>query len=750
MFRLLHWPSAIGGDKFLAEDVKTIPSCAPAVHMNGISLPPMLKRKRSNSSATDAPAPTKARLDEAARPAQTQQIPQTQQIQGAISAPSVAPSAASAEIAAAPTPVVPAQSPAVAIPTTNSTDSESLPQSQSETKPAPAQAVRAKPDRNTIRDTITSQISLEILLKHNELRLIDQEIAKCQIALEQLRRCAEIPYPGSSVTGPSLDVSSGVGAAVLQPGNGVPPLSPAPWGVTEGPYSRHYKQWLLPDPRFDGGEAVVDRPQGRGRSTRAHPGEYADSQLAGTFRPSRSTTGGKMLGANQPPKDKAGSILIRRKSDGQMVKLVCMDCQRENFSSPQGFINHCRIAHRRSFDSHQDAAIACGIVVDVDEAGGVVAERSEPPSASMTPGTVHPFIRSAQLPPPPPPPAKSHKKKAAPGKSVQFNSDVVQSPPAAIKTEANPQPRRPSESVKATPNPAFQASPLAPHLSALMRDRGSGLNLNQMVGEAKEKVDLTGLTPSESSDSEDSTEAKEENNESEDDKGAAGLPTRMPTSQTASERTESRKGLARASPKSPSLHTIKTETTTSARAQSPQPTSHSTLIPFPADSSRDGEPLDHAAQFSPQTVHSNQAPSLVSDDEDDYDEAAYDSDGPSSSESGDQDQDRHIEVADDERNTTQSTAPADPKARKGLKNPAPQAPISKPLKRSHSKMSMMGMDSDEGENPLKRSRTGTPMLPLDFEEDEPRRSRHGSDEGEKRTPPVQDAAMKPTQQEPSP
>src|SRR5207244_3405736 len=34
-----------------------------------------------------------------------------------------------------------------------------------------------------LRQAIDSQFSLEILLKHNELRLIEQELAKCQIAM---------------------------------------------------------------------------------------------------------------------------------------------------------------------------------------------------------------------------------------------------------------------------------------------------------------------------------------------------------------------------------------------------------------------------------------------------------------------------------------------------------------------------------------------------------------------------------------
>ena len=52
-------------------------------------------------------------------------------------------------------------------------------------------------DPSQVREAIESQFSLEILLKHNELRLINQELAKCQVGLEQLRRCHLIPYPTS-------------------------------------------------------------------------------------------------------------------------------------------------------------------------------------------------------------------------------------------------------------------------------------------------------------------------------------------------------------------------------------------------------------------------------------------------------------------------------------------------------------------------------------------------------------------------
>ena len=49
-----------------------------------------------------------------------------------------------------------------------------------------------------LQQVIEHQFNIEILVKHRELRLIEQELAKCQTSLEQLRRCEIIPYPGAN------------------------------------------------------------------------------------------------------------------------------------------------------------------------------------------------------------------------------------------------------------------------------------------------------------------------------------------------------------------------------------------------------------------------------------------------------------------------------------------------------------------------------------------------------------------------
>ncbi|EFX04171.1 hypothetical protein CMQ_1099 [Grosmannia clavigera kw1407] len=225
----------------------------------------------------------------------------------------------------------------------------------------------------SVKDVVQYQFGFEILMKHKELRLIEQEMAKCQVALEQLRRCHLIPYPTACPTPEQmLDIATGRGTAVRpRPGAAVAKWA-APFGVVDGPYARHYAKWLIPDPVFDGPlpnwPGVAPSARSKGFATaeaRATRNSLPDSSRG---RPMRGLAGQKLhaLSNGYPqPKDKAGPCVLKR-ADGKVVKLVCIDCHRENFSSTQGFINHCRIAHKRDFKSHEEAAVHCGHPIDAD------------------------------------------------------------------------------------------------------------------------------------------------------------------------------------------------------------------------------------------------------------------------------------------------------------------------------------------------------------------------------------------------
>ncbi|KAL4868129.1 hypothetical protein BDV12DRAFT_186119 [Aspergillus spectabilis] len=629
----------------------TTPHCVPP-GVSGFALP-QLKRKRSDSgdstTARDAPVATKLRTDDAL-PAQ---IP----FQQRPPAPKDDTGSMSTELRNSDRP---------------QESQTSVPDEDNSDPPAPARdgqkaAVR-KVDVDRLRETLEAQLSLEVLLKHSELRLIDQEIAKCQVALEQLRRCAEIPYPGSQATGASQSVSGGRGISVWAPGNGPAPLSPAPWGVVEGPYTRHYSKWLLPDPRFDGGELEPATPMSmgvttpmEGRSTRGNP--IDTGYLAGkTTRPQRGSTGTKLqaLPSGYPaPKERAGPMIIRRKSDNVLVKLVCLDCRRDNFSSTQGFINHCRIAHNRNFASHDAAAVASGEPVEVDEAGAVVGGKNEP-TTGFTPGFVHPLIRSA------------HAIESTPKTPSASDSDAARKRPfqsrslstAEIPLPHTPGPKTP-KMAKAL-NDAFTASEDTPHLSSLMKLRGVGLDLGQLVGEAKTAVDLDEYSSDEGeSETEPTTPSAVVKSNKPLATRAGRQPMRTTASQTASERPDGHKGLERLDHRPFPLETL-----TPTRPVTYQ-------SPYAPTGSQVNE-LRDVVDLSPNTVESNQAPSLVSDD-DDF-EAASDSDpGPSSSEAEDgADEFSLIDVGDDEDTTgSTTTSESNPKTDVGLGSAA------KPLQRGN-------------------------------------------------------------------
>jgi ADA HAT complex component 1 len=582
MLRLLSWSSGLAADKMTPQEVDYFAPLRQRSPNMELQNPPPLKRKRIVGAEPDlSKRPGKPCIEKVSQPF----VP-TITLPAHVSVPVLSHVINDTPVHSAP--------PLQKLEQTN----------MEKVQPAPDQpgGVRTKPDKEKLRQTLNSQISLEILLRHNELRLIDQEIAKCQIALEQLRRCTEIPYPMTNLS-PSL--SQGQGSAIRSSRFASQPESPAPWGVTDGPYTRHYAKWLLPDPLFDGGDlpgriglnSQVGKTPTKGRSTR---GSFADpSTPAGNSKAQRAGKFQALSSGYPLPKDKTGPMMQKRKSDGLLVKLVCPDCRRDNFSSAQGFINHCRIAHSRNFASHDAAADACGEPVDVDEAGTVVG--SEGPLTGSVVGLVHPLIYTAHLPK-----QESPKKASGPGPNTGESTSSVAKP---WETDiANPP----------EPFPASQLtpSPLTPNLSTMMQRQGANLDLQRFV------TAMTAAIPKD-----DSSES-----EGEDDEDVAMLeapplgrhphvtPSMQPARSTMSEQSEttsnSRKGpnnmrvLQRPGDQF-SLPPVQ------VRAESISP---SALVPdLPGND----------VEVSP-TNEANQAPSLVDDDGDDD----YEAQSPSYSVSG--------------------------------------------------------------------------------------------------------------------
>ncbi|AEO64540.1 uncharacterized protein THITE_2110786 [Thermothielavioides terrestris NRRL 8126] len=471
-------------------------------------------------------------------------------------------------------------------------------------------------DAEVAAEVIEFHFGLEILMKHDELRLINQELAKCQIALEQLRRCHLIPYPVQCPT-PSqmLDISSGKGPALgLSSGGPVPKWAP-PFGVVEGPYARHYAKWLIPDPMFDGIEPAAPVLTGTGRvkgapEARTTRSSILDAAGSGKQRPIRGIAGQRLqaLSSGYPlPKDKQSGCILRR-SDGVTVKLVCIDCHRWDFSSTQGFINHCRIAHKRDFKSHEEAAVRCGHPVEAGESRAAVGDDSKV-SAGAAPGLVHPLARADAM--------SEQQACMALLSRIRASLDLykagklpsVSSIPGVSTSARSPAGESP---------PNFVGSADTPFLSRLMQRKKVSGNLQEQVADAKTKVDWDLLSLSGDSDAEE-TEPGTVDGSATPVQSSAAAAARTP----AAMRMPSRAAVSPSQP--PAAHRAASKKGHHATSQKSLESQSSELPETPMYE----EDMD--VDLSPNTMASNNAPSLVSDDGeyDDSDDAASSEDSDS-------------------------------------------------------------------------------------------------------------------------
>ena len=646
MFRLLPWSSGIGGDK-AADPIKVLGVGSHNLPLMDTTTMAKFKRKRTDStgseSAVRSGSPNKKRADHVGRFPQVL-VPKYNDRQETLTNSAMKQEPAVPKSHDQPTPPTSDNPSPTADPSDGASESTML---------------RSQKDILILRDTIGTQLNLSILLKHDELRLIEQEIGKCQIALEQLRRCHEIPFPGLNL---SQNVSFGTGPSVKPTGHPPLPTSPAPWGVTNGPYSRHYAKWLLPDPSFDGGEPPQLEPMppagkapSKARSTR---GSFTETIGVGSkSRGSRgSTSGFQALSSGYPqPKAHAGPMILKRKSDGMTVKLVCLECRRDNFSSAQGFINHCRIAHGRSFASHDAAADACGEVVETDESGVVVG--SEIPSTS-TANLVHPLIRTAH----------SFKNREYPilGTTIT-DSPMTGVPPhglptPASQTQTNPfvgvPVRRKTEHGASQNQPTpldsipFQPSPLTPNLSSLLRGRNIAIDLAKAVADAKTEIEFE-----ESSSDESESDSSESAHQLTVQGGltlrggmSLGRTTKSPAPLDLTRKGPEKPQYRRPAPRKPE------ETSLLPTPQSSFTTPSFSHPPYSPKRDLQNENVEAPAEPSP-TNDSNQAPSLVSDSSSDassdsgdstsdsYEAPASETSGPSGG-SRDTSEDLDVEVED--------------------------------------------------------------------------------------------------------
>lgn len=366
-------------------------------------------------------------------------------------------------------------------------------------------------DVDRVADIANEHFGREILLRHQELRFINQELAKCQAALEQLRRCHLIPYPSTCPTPQQmLDiVDLKVPAVENQPGVGPVPQWAPPYGIVDGPYARHYAKWLIPDPRFDGQtpECVPVAEATRsaeGRSTRNSLSLPEGSSLG--RRGARGQSSQRLANAT-PATPKVRRRCIMTRSDGVLVRLECFACHRDEFANVQGFINHVRIAERVVYSSHQEAAEKCGHPIDESELAAY--EREEIKAQETKASAVPPVVtQESQMPSAAVHPLTVADPHAAAGLDQNFSALLKKFPQGRM-----PRVARSSDDVlkpayagvagvDSQPANSFVGSSATPSLSMLLQQRGFDGDLSARVDDARTKMALDELVSEDESDDE--------------------------------------------------------------------------------------------------------------------------------------------------------------------------------------------------------------------------------------------------------
>lgn len=181
-----------------------------------------------------------------------------------------------------------------------------------------------------IKQNVTNQIDLEILLKHREYNLVQNEISKVQNQLDTLQKLHSDPGYAKYLQG-IIDLKE----------------------ATRNEFTQQYYN-------TEPSEMITRRHSIYGIRKSLTEG---DAQ-----KPHRTSYGGL-----RPVVDSQGNkICVHKRSDGVIVKIECPTCSRSDFGSAQGFLNHSRLAHQVEYKSQDHAALVCGTVLpdsEQDEVG---------------------------------------------------------------------------------------------------------------------------------------------------------------------------------------------------------------------------------------------------------------------------------------------------------------------------------------------------------------------------------------------
>lgn len=184
-----------------------------------------------------------------------------------------------------------------------------------------------------------------------------------------------------------------------------------------------------------------------------------------------------------------------------LQRMECRDCHRSNFSSAQGFINHCRIAHQREYSSHDAAAYDCGVIIDENAEQPLISPVLKTPVDGPSRNTrqTQPNLFTT--------PSYSFGSRRNPSESMGVSGPtILMTAPATPKpvtptasscaaqrknggrraAMTTPKNQDPEKSVRRLLTPPMDAKTFStPHLEGLLKRKKIKVNLEQMVTEVK-------------------------------------------------------------------------------------------------------------------------------------------------------------------------------------------------------------------------------------------------------------------------
>lgn len=200
-----------------------------------------------------------------------------------------------------------------------------------------------------LRNIITSQLDLEIRLKHRELEVASANISKAELqlhVLEQFLGTAPAGVSGSDTPELTAQYANALQLNLNFKFNELQGLPSVPPTFNLDCFNDQGHGAPLLKLSIDGDV----RPNGHVYRTRS---------TTSSLRPSSYSGASSLLMGNSL----AYTGCLYRRSDGVVVRLTCPDCLRTNFSLAQGFLNHSRIAHSTEYGSQDEAALKCGEVL---------------------------------------------------------------------------------------------------------------------------------------------------------------------------------------------------------------------------------------------------------------------------------------------------------------------------------------------------------------------------------------------------